>query len=51
MRTLLDLVTGSPNLDDRSLVLHLVVKTLVVTAALVILWALQYQADVIYEGF
>lgn len=51
MRPLVDLVLGSPHLNDRALVLHLVVKALVVTVALLVLAGLQIQADVVYEAF
>ena len=51
MRALVDLILGSPRLDDRSLVLHLVVKALVVTLALLVLSGLEFQADVVYEAF
>ena len=51
MRTFLDLILGSPKLSDRWLVVHLLAKTVVVMVALVVVWALQYQAAVIYEGF
>jgi hypothetical protein len=51
MRAIIDLVLGSPKLDDKSLIVHLVAKTVVVAAVLLALWALQYQANVVYEGF
>jgi hypothetical protein len=51
MRPLVDLILGSPQLDDRSLVLHLVVKALVVTVVLLVLAGLEFQADVVYEAF
>lgn len=51
MRGLIDFIIGSPRLSDRSLMAHLLAKTLVVTMVLVIVWALQYQAAVVYEGF
>ncbi len=51
MRALINLAVGSPKLDDRSLMIHLIAKTAIVTVALVVFWALQFQAAVIYEGF
>ncbi len=51
MRDLINLIVGSPKLSDRSLVVHLLAKTVVVMVALVVVWALEYQAAVIYEGF
>ena len=51
MRAVINLIIGSPKLSDRSLIVHLLAKTVLVTVALVVVWALQYQAAVIYEGF
>jgi hypothetical protein len=51
MRAIIDLVLGSPSLDDKSLIIHLVAKTVLVAAVLLALWALQYQANVVYEEF
>ncbi len=51
MRALVNLIVGSPKLSDRSLIVHLLAKTVLVTVALVVVWALQYQSAVIYEGF
>ena len=51
MRAFINLIIGSPKLSDRSLIVHLLAKTVVVTVVLVVVWALQYQAAVIYEAF
>ena len=51
MRMLMELILAPPTIGDRALVLHMVVKTLVVSSVLVVLWVTRAQASVVYEAF
>ena len=51
VRFLYDLIVVPSNLSNRSLMLHLGAKALLVTSIMVILWVTRTQANVVYEAF
>ncbi|MCH8870348.1 MAG: hypothetical protein J4N64_04880 [Chloroflexi bacterium] len=51
MNTLFELIFAPPSIGDRTLLIHLVAKTLIAMAILVVLWSTRTQAAVVYEAF
>ena len=51
MQSFFNFLIGSPESDSKFLAVHLIIKAMLVAVILLVLWGLQYQAEVVYEAF